>query len=53
VPAIALSALASDDDRQRALAAGFQMHIGKPADIDRLISAVVELSQPQAAPGER
>ncbi len=53
VPAIALSALASADDRQRALAAGFQMHIGKPADIDRLISAVVELSQPQAAPGER
>jgi two-component system CheB/CheR fusion protein len=52
VPAIALSALASDDDRQRALAAGFQMHLGKPVDIDRLIGAVVEVWQRQPAPDE-
>jgi CheY-like chemotaxis protein len=43
----------TDGDRERALAAGFQMHIGKPVDIDRLISALVELSQPQAVPDER
>ena len=47
VPAIALSALATDDDQRRAVAAGFQLHLGKPVDIDRLIGAVRELSQRQ------
>jgi two-component system CheB/CheR fusion protein len=49
VPAIALSALATDDEQRRAVAAGFQMHLGKPVDIDRLIGAVGELSQRQVA----
>jgi two-component system, chemotaxis family, CheB/CheR fusion protein len=43
VPALALTALATDDDRRRAFAAGFQMHMTKPVDIDRLIAALVEL----------
>ena len=44
MPALALTALAADDDRQRSLAAGFQMHLTKPVDIERLTEAVVELA---------
>ena len=43
-PALALTALAGPEDRGRALAAGFQLHMAKPVDIDRLAEAVVELS---------
>jgi CheY-like chemotaxis protein len=44
-PAIALTALAGEEDRRRALGAGFQMHLAKPVDIDRLSAAVVETWQ--------
>ena len=44
IPAAALSALAGVDDRQRALDAGFQMHVTKPVDIDDLLSAVARLA---------
>ncbi len=40
VPAAALTALASDDDRRRALDAGFQLHICKPVDATRLASVI-------------
>ena len=43
-PALAFTALASEEDRQRSLAAGFQMHLTKPVDIQRLSEAVVELA---------
>jgi CheY-like chemotaxis protein len=50
MPALALTALATDDDRQRSLAAGYQMHLTKPIDIDRLSAAVVELAtRPEAS----
>lgn len=42
-PVLALTALASLDDKQRALAAGFQLHLAKPIDIDRLRDAVLKL----------
>ena len=48
-PALALTALAADDDRQRSLAAGFQMHLTKPVDIERLSDAVVELAERRQA----
>ena len=52
MPAMALTALATDDDRQRSLAAGYQMHLTKPVDIDRLSAAVVELAaRPHASSG--
>jgi two-component system CheB/CheR fusion protein len=44
IPALALSALAGEEDRRLAFAAGFQMHLAKPVDMDRLIDAVVKLS---------
>jgi CheY-like chemotaxis protein len=43
-PALALTALASDEDRRRALSAGFQAHQSKPIDIERLAAAVLELA---------
>ena len=45
IPALALTALAGEEDRLRARAAGFQMHLAKPVDITRLMQAVVELSR--------
>ncbi|UJR80060.1 response regulator [Sandaracinus amylolyticus] len=43
VPAIALTAHARDEDRWEALAAGFQVHVPKPLDIDELISVIGRL----------
>ena len=48
-PAAALSALASTEDRQHALDAGFQMHLPKPVDIDVLFSAVARLAATRQA----
>jgi signal transduction histidine kinase/DNA-binding response OmpR family regulator len=42
-PALALTAFARADDSQRALAAGFQLHLPKPVDADSLVSAVARL----------
>jgi two-component system, chemotaxis family, CheB/CheR fusion protein len=52
VPAVALTALAGEEDRRRALSAGFQMHVSKPVDINRLTQAVVDLAAlgPAASP---
>jgi two-component system CheB/CheR fusion protein len=44
IPAAALSALVGVDDRQRALAAGFQLHVPKPVDAHGLLSAVARLA---------
>jgi CheY-like chemotaxis protein len=43
LPAIAVTAYASPDDRDRALAAGFQEHIAKPVDYDELLAAIRQL----------
>jgi PAS domain S-box-containing protein len=42
-PAIALTAYARKEDRERALKAGFQRHISKPADPSAVLAAVAEL----------
>ena len=42
IPAIAVTAYASVKERQEALDAGFQWHVGKPVDPEQLIAAVVE-----------
>jgi len=43
IPAIAVTAYGSSEDRQRALAAGFQRHIVKPVDAERLAAVVADL----------
>ena len=45
LPAVALTAYASEADRERALAAGFQAHISKPTEPAALISAVAEAAR--------
>ncbi len=42
IPAIALTAFNRPEDRQAALEAGFQKHLGKPVEPDNLISAIIE-----------
>jgi CheY-like chemotaxis protein len=44
IPAAALTAYARDEDRERALAAGFQMHVAKPIGSRELIDTVVGLA---------
>jgi signal transduction histidine kinase len=44
VPAIALTGHAMDEDRERALAAGFAVHIAKPVDPEELLRAVRRLT---------
>ncbi len=44
IPALALTAYAREEDRRRALSAGFQMYLAKPADPDALVRAVHRLA---------
>jgi PAS domain S-box-containing protein len=44
IPAVALSAYTRTEDRQRALSAGFQMHMSKPVDPDELVNVVANLA---------
>jgi len=44
VPAVALTALARTQDRTRALRAGYQLHLAKPADATELIAVVHNLA---------
>ncbi|HEY9812183.1 MAG TPA: PAS domain-containing protein [Candidatus Sericytochromatia bacterium] len=45
IPAIALTAYASEIDAEKALSAGFQRHIAKPVDPDELAAAVTSLAK--------
>jgi CheY-like chemotaxis protein len=44
-PACALTALARTDDRRRALSAGFQVHVAKPAEPSEIIKTVEWLAR--------
>jgi PAS domain S-box-containing protein len=46
IPAAALTAFAGESERNRALTAGFQMHISKPVEPAELVAAVVKLAEP-------
>lgn len=43
VPAIALTGFATQKDRERALAAGYQLHLAKPVEPGRLVAAITSL----------
>ena len=45
IPAAALTAYSQSEDRARAIAAGFQAHIPKPADADQVIAALARLAR--------
>lgn len=44
VPAIALTAMARIEDRVKAMAAGFQMHVAKPVELDELRAITASLA---------
>src|SRR5687768_3008844 len=44
IPAIALTAYARQEDRLRALAAGYERHVPKPIEPDELLAAVASLA---------
>lgn len=43
MPAIAVTAYVRPEDRQRALLAGYHMHLGKPVEAKELIAGVASL----------
>ncbi|HUQ33700.1 MAG TPA: response regulator [Pyrinomonadaceae bacterium] len=45
VPAIALTAYATPEDRVRVLSAGFQMHIAKPVEPEELVTVIANLAE--------
>ncbi|KAB8320761.1 response regulator [Tolypothrix campylonemoides VB511288] len=45
IPAAALTAFAGEAERNRALTAGFQIHISKPVEPAELVAAVVKLAE--------
>lgn len=45
IPAIALTAYAREEDRNRAIAAGFQNHVPKPVDLNGLVKVVASLTK--------
>jgi PAS domain S-box-containing protein len=53
VPAIAVSAHASRDDRMRALAAGYELHLAKPVEPVDLIKAAATLLETHGASDDR
>jgi CheY-like chemotaxis protein/nitrogen-specific signal transduction histidine kinase len=51
LPAAALTAFGKEEDRTRALAAGFRMHLAKPLEAKTLVAAVATLSGRRVAKG--
>jgi len=45
LPAVAISAYAKDEDRKRALSAGFQIYLSKPVELTELISVVARAAR--------
>ncbi len=50
IPAIALTAYAGEMDQQQAIAAGFQMHMTKPVNAEKLVQAIAQLVRPTMNP---
>lgn len=44
IPAVAISGYAMEEDRKRALSAGFSAHVAKPIDIDQLFALIETLT---------
>ena len=47
LPALALTAYGSANDRERAIVAGFQLYLTKPSNSDQLIGAIFDLAHQQ------
>jgi PAS domain S-box-containing protein len=53
IPAVALTAFARSEDRQRLLLAGYQMHIAKPVEVSELLIVIGSLVQRHPKPATR
>jgi signal transduction histidine kinase/CheY-like chemotaxis protein len=51
IPAVALTAYARAEDRMKALASGYQIHVPKPVEPAELIAVLVSLVERPATPG--
>lgn len=49
IPAVALTALARPEDSEKALSAGYQMHVAKPIDTEKLVDVISNLLKHAAA----
>lgn len=45
IPAIALTALAGEENRRQAIAAGFNLHLAKPVEFGMLAEALLSLGR--------
>ncbi|OLP18420.1 hypothetical protein BST81_10675 [Leptolyngbya sp. 'hensonii'] len=45
IPAIAMTGLATELDRQRCLDAGFQVYLAKPLNVEQLLTVILHLTQ--------
>jgi len=45
LPAVALTGYVHEEERARVLAAGFQMHLGKPVDLAALMAAIAAVTR--------
>jgi CheY-like chemotaxis protein len=43
VPSVALTAFASEEERQRAVSVGYHIHVSKPVEPDRLVEAIAQV----------
>jgi CheY-like chemotaxis protein len=50
LPAVAVTAFCTAADRNKAISAGFQDHLGKPVDMPALVATVVRLARHPARP---
>jgi PAS domain S-box-containing protein len=50
LPAVALTAFSRAEDKADAMTAGFQVHLAKPVEADRLIGAIVRLRAVEGGP---
>ena len=48
IPAVALTAYATDEDRLQALSAGFQMHVAKPIEPESFVSSLASMLDQKA-----
>src|SRR5207253_307730 len=53
LPAVALTAYARSEDRERALAEGFHAHVAKPLEPSELLTVVASLCESKAEVGRR
>ncbi len=53
LPAIAVSGYARQEDRDRAVAEGFQVHLTKPVDLDEVVAVIAKLAAAASAASSR